>query len=351
MEDDSKKIHIIYEGEDKEIDVPDSLEDLLIKFREVFKVKGSFDFSYLGFKYLTERYCNKQINFLIKSGSPLSPVIYANDSAKPFINLLNEKTLIETIIDEKKVKDDLNGTNKINENDVIDLCKTMEKVDTSTKENKINEENNKADLNEINGKNIFDLGKTIETVELNEGNNINDKNIFDLGKTIETVELNEGNNINDKNIFDLGKTVETIDLNDGNKIIEKNNKVDLKENINLLENELKKAKDDINNEINNVKILQEEIYFLNDISKEKIPIEYIKLKNKLEKVEKENEQKSNEIKELNKVNEENIRLKKIIEEKDNTIKNMEKSYKQAINELKENFLKKIKELEENSNII
>ena len=328
MEDDSKKIHIIYEGEDKEIDVPDSLEDLLIKFREVFKVKGSFDFSYLGFKYLTERYCNKQINFLIKSGSPLSPVIYANDSAKPFINLLNEKTLIETIIDEKKVKDDLNGTNKINENDVIDLCKTMEKVDTSTKENKINEENNKADLNEINGKNIFDLGKTIETVE-----------------------LNEGNNINDKNIFDLGKTVETIDLNDGNKIIEKNNKVDLKENINLLENELKKAKDDINNEINNVKILQEEIYFLNDISKEKIPIEYIKLKNKLEKVEKENEQKSNEIKELNKVNEENIRLKKIIEEKDNTIKNMEKSYKQAINELKENFLKKIKELEENSNII
>ena len=42
-----------------------------------------------------------------------------------------------------------------------------------------------------------------------------------------------------------------------------------------LENEIKKTKEQIDNEINNVNILKEEIDFLNDISKEKIPMQYM----------------------------------------------------------------------------
>ena len=140
-------------------------------------------------------------------------------------------------------------------------------------------------------------------------------------------------------------------VDEENNIEEKKDKVDLKENMSSLENEIKKTKEQIDNEINNVNILKEEIDFLNDISKEKIPMQYIKLKNKVEKLEKENEQKSNEVKEYNKLKDENFRLKKIIEEKNNTIKNMEKSYKKAINELKDNFIKQLKKLEENSTSI
>ena len=157
--------------------------------------------------------------------------------------------------------------------------------------------------------------------------------------------------IEEDDIFNKGQTVLTVNVDEENNIEEKKDKVDLKENMSSLENEIKKTKEQIDNEINNVNILKEEIDFLNDISKEKIPMQYIKLKNKVEKLEKENEQKSNEVKEYNKLKDENFRLKKIIEEKNNTIKNMEKSYKKAINELKDNFIKQLKKLEENSTSI
>ena len=264
-EDDRIKIQIKYNDEIKTIDFPYTLEDLVIYFKKNFNIKDKnkyFTFSYSVNRFIHNGNFEKEIRVLKGRQNPL---IFAEDSSKAFVELLNNKTFIEEA-----------------------------------------EQSDKGNLSEINEDDIFNVGKTTLTLNISE---------------------------------------------DGNKIEEKNDKVDLKENINLLENEIKKTKDKIDNEINNVNILKEEIYFLNDIDKEKIPIEYIKLKKKLEKLEKENEEKTKEIKEINKLNEENIRLKKIIEAKNNTIKNMEKSYKIAINELKDNFLRKIKELEENSTSI
>ena len=266
-EDDRIKIQIKYNDEIKTIDFPYTLEDLVVDFKENFNIKDKnkyFTFSYSVNRFIHNGNFKEEIGVLKERQNPL---IFAEDSSKAFVELLNNKTIIDS---------------------------------------KVSEQSDKGNLSEINENDIFNVGKTTLTLNISE---------------------------------------------DGNKIEEKNDKVDLKENINLLENEIKKTKDKIDNEINNVNILKEEIYFLNDINKEKIPIEYIKLKKKLEKLEKENEEKTKEIKEINKLNEENIRLKKIIEAKNNTIKNMEKSYKIAINELKDNFLRKIKELEENSTSI
>ena len=280
MEDDEIKIQLIYNGENKCINLPDSLVDLTIDFKDIFKInkkeKNYFVFSYDVKKYIHAGNYDEEIKVLKKREKP---IIYAEESCEKFNELLNNPTLFDTDYPQKS----------------------------------------EVNLNEKKEDDIFDLGKTTQTINLNkdEGNNINEEN-----------NINEGNNIN-----------------------EDNNKRDLKENVELLEKELKKTVGAINNEINNINIFKEEIDFLNDISKEKVPFEYIKLKKQLENLQKENEQKSNEIKELNKINEENIKLKKIIDEKDNIIKNLNKTYKNAINELKNNFIQKIKELEENSTSI
>lgn len=263
MEDDRMKIQIKYNDEIKTIDFPITLEDLIIDFKKNFHIKDKtkyFNFSYTVDRFIHKKNFEAEIKVLQKRQNPL---IFAEDSCKDFLELLNKNTSIES-----------------------------------------EDEQNEKEI-EIKEDDIFNIGKTTITLKNDEDEN-------------------------------------------ENKIDEKNDKVDLKENINLLENEIKKTKDEVNNEINNVNVLKEELYFLDDISKDKIPKQYIQLKNKLEKIEKENEEKSKEIKELNKLNLENIRLKNIIEAKNNTIKNMEKSYKKAINDLKDNFLRKIKELEENS---
>ena len=273
MEDNEIKIQITYNGENKFINLPDSLEDLTIDFKDIFKInkkeKYYFVFSYDAKKFIHAGNFKDEINVLKKREKP---IIYAEESCEKFNELLNNPTLFDTDYPQKS----------------------------------------EVNLNEKKEDDIFDLGKTTQTINLNkdEGNNIN-----------------EENNINE------------------------NNRNDLKENVEILEKELKKTEDAINNEINNINIFKEKIDFLNDINKEKIPFEYDKLKKQIENLKKENEQKSNEIKELNKINEENIRLKKIINEKDNIIQNLNKTYKNAINELKNNFIQKIKELEENSTSI
>ena len=274
MEDDEIKIQLIYNGENKCINLPDSLVDLTIDFKDIFKInkkeKNYFVFSYDAKKYIHAGNYDEEIKVLKKREKP---IIYAEESCEKFNELLNNPTLFDTDYPQKS----------------------------------------EVNLNEKKEDDIFDLGKTTQTINLNK---------------------DEGNNINEEN-----------------NINEDNNRRDLKENVELLEKEIKKTVGAINNEINNINIFKEEIDFLNDISKEKVPFEYIKLKKKIENLQKENEQKSNEIKELNKINEENIKLKKIIEEKDNIIKNLNKVYKNAINELKNNFIQKIKELEENSTSI
>lgn len=264
MEDDKIKIKIKYNDEIKSIDFPYTLEDLTIDFKKIFNIKGNkyFNFSYTVNRFIHNGNFEKEIRVLKERQNP---IIFAEDSCKEFLELLNNKS-------------------------------------TDTKKD---EQEDKGNLSLIEEDDIFNKGQTVLTVNVDEENNIE----------------------------------------------EKKDKVDLKENMSSLENEIKKTKEQIDNEINNVNILKEEIDFLNDISKEKIPMQYIKLKNKVEKLEKENEQKSNEVKEYNKLKDENFRLKKIIEEKNNTIKNMEKSYKKAINELKDNFIKQLKKLEENSTSI
>ena len=264
MEDDKIKIKIKYNGEIKSIDFPYTLEDLTIDFKKIFNIKGNkyFNFSYTVNRFIHNGNFEKEIRVLKERQNP---IIFAEDSCKEFLELLNNKS-------------------------------------TDTKKD---EQEDKGNLSLIEEDDIFNAGQTMLTVKVDEENNIE----------------------------------------------EKKDKVDFKENMSSLENEIKKTKEQIDNEINNVNILKEEIDFLNDISKEKIPMQYIKLKNKVEKLEKENEQKLNEVKEYNKLKDENFRLKKIIEEKNNTIKNMEKSYKKAINELKDNFIKQLKKLEENSTSI
>ena len=265
MEDNEIKIQITYNGENKFINLPDSLEDLTIDFKKIFKInkkeKYYFVFSYDAKKFIHAGNFKDEINVLKKREKP---IIYAEESCEKFNELLNNPIPLDTVYPQ----------------------------------------NSEVNLNEIKESDVLVLGNTTQTININEENNINE-----------------------------------------------NNRNDLKENVEILEKELKKTEDAINNEINNINIFKEKIDFLNDINKEKIPFEYDKLKKQIENLKKENEQKSNEIKELNKINEENIRLKKIINEKDNIIKNLNKTYKNAINELKNNFIQKIKELEENTTSI
>ena len=277
MEDNEIKIQITYNGENKFINLPDSLEDLTIDFKDIFKInkkeKYYFVFSYDAKKFIHAGNFKDEINVLKKREKP---IIYAEESCEKFNELLNNPILLDTVYPQ----------------------------------------NSEVNLNEIKESDVLVLGNTTQTININEENNINEEH-----------NINEENNINE------------------------NNRNDLKENLEILEKELKKTEDAINNEINNINIFKEKIDFLNDINKEKIPFEYDKLKKQLENLKKENEQKSNEIKELNIINEENIRLKKIINEKDNIIQNLNKTYKNAINELKNNFIQKIKELEENTTSI
>lgn len=296
-EDKKTKIEIKYQNENKFLDkIPSSYEELKVLFKRLYKIEGSkyFDFQIDTKMSLTKKNFKENIYFFIRR---INPIIYVEDSTEDVFKMLNEKTTINTVM-------------------------------KTTGEN--NEEN-------TNKKEIENIKEEKEEIEM-----ANNKEIYN--------KYNELKSEYDK--LDKENKMNNYKLKDLNKIKEENQKLakDLEEKEKLI-NELKNKKEtNINNDINNISIKplntpNEEINDKDNFYKTKLD----NIENKIDDTKNiitELQKEINNLKDIIKIKNEEI-IQKIQNEKksENNLDN----YKQKINELKQDFLSKIKDLEQSIN--
>ena len=296
-EDKKTKIEIKYQNENKFLDnIPSSYEELKVLFKRLYKIEGSkyFDFQIDTKMSLTKKNFKENIYFFIRR---LNPIIYVEDSTEDVFKMLNEKTKINTVI-------------------------------------KTTGENNKENTDK---KEIENIKEEKEEKEI-----INNEEIYN--------KYNELKSEYDK--LDRENKMNNYKLKDLNKIKEENQKLakDLEEKEKLI-NELKNKKEtNINNDINNISIKplntpNEEINDKDNFYKTKLD----NIENKIDDTKNiitELQKEINNLKDIIKIKNEEI-IQKIQKEKksENNLDN----YKQKINELKQDFLSKIKDLEQSIN--
>ena len=296
-EDKKTKIEIKYQNENKFLDkIPSSYEELKVLFKRLYKIEGSkyFDFQIDTKMSLTKKNFKENIYFFIRR---LNPIIYVEDSTEDVFKMLNEKTKINTVI-------------------------------------KTTGENNKENTDK---KEIENIKEEKEEKEI-----INNEEIYN--------KYNELKSEYDK--LDRENKMNNYKLKDLNKIKEENQKLakDLEEKEKLI-NELKNKKEtNINNDINNISIKplntpNEEINDKDNFYKTKLD----NIENKIDDTKNiitELQKEINNLKDIIKIKNEEI-IQKIQNEKksENNLDN----YKQKINELKQDFLSKIKDLEQSIN--
>ena len=296
-EDKKTKIEIKYQNENKFLDkIPSSYEELKVLFKRLYKIEGSkyFDFQIDTKMSLTKKNFKENIYFFIRR---INPIIYVEDSTENIFKILNEKTKINTVI-------------------------------------KTTGENNKENTDK---KEIENIKEEKEEKEI-----INNEEIYN--------KYNELKSEYDK--LDKENKMNNYKLKDLNKIKEENQKLakDLEEKEKLI-NELKNKKEtNINNDINNISIKplntpNEEINDKDNFYKTKLD----NIENKIDDTKNiitELQKEINNLKDIIKIKNEEI-IQKIQNEKksENNLDN----YKQKINELKQDFLSKIKDLEQSIN--
>ena len=291
------KIEIKYQNENKFLDkIPTSYEDLKVLFKRLYKIEGNkyFDFQIDTKMSLTKKNFKENIYFFIRR---LNPIIYVEDSTEDVFKMLNEKTKINTVI-------------------------------------KTTGENNKENTDK---KEIENIKEEKEEKEI-----INNEEIYN--------KYNELKSEYDK--LDRENKMNNYKLKDLNKIKEENQKLakDLEEKEKLI-NELKNKKEtNINNDINNISI--KPLNTPNEENNDKDNFYKTKLDNIENKIDDtkniitELQKEINNLKDIIKIKNEEI-IQKIQKEKksENNLDN----YKQKINELKQDFLSKIKDLEQSIN--
>ena len=296
-EDKKTKIEIKYQNENKFLDkIPSSYEELKVLFKRLYKIEGSkyFDFQIDTKMSLTKKNFKENIYFFIRR---LNPIIYVEDSTENIFKILNEKTKINTVI-------------------------------------KTTGENNKENTDK---KEIENIKEEKEEKEI-----INNEEIYN--------KYNELKSEYDK--LDRENKMNNYKLKDLNKIKEENQKLakDLEEKEKLI-NELKNKKEtNINNDINNISI--KPLNTPNEENNDKDNFYKTKLDNIENKIDDtkniitELQKEINNLKDIIKIKNEEI-IQKIQNEKksENNLDN----YKQKINELKQDFLSKIKDLEQSIN--
>ena len=296
-EDKKTKIEIKYQNENKFLDkIPSSYEELKVLFKRLYKIEGSkyFDFQIDTKMSLTKKNFKENIYFFIRR---LNPIIYVEDSTEDVFKMLNEKTKINTVI-------------------------------------KTTGENNKENTDK---KEIENIKEEKEEKEI-----INNEEIYN--------KYNELKSEYDK--LDRENKMNNYKLKDLNKIKEENQKLakDLEEKEKLI-NELKNKKEtNINNDINNISI--KPLNTPNEENNDKDNFYKTKLDNIENKIDDtkniitELQKEINNLKDIIKIKNEEI-IQKIQNEKksENNLDN----YKQKINELKQDFLSKIKDLEQSIN--
>ena len=296
-EDKKTKIEIKYQNENKFLDkIPTSYEDLKVLFKRLYKIEGNkyFDFQIDTKMSLTKKNFKENIYFFIRR---LNPIIYVEDSTEDVFKMLNEKTKINTVI-------------------------------------KTTGENNKENTDKKEIENIKEEKEEIEMA--------NNKEIYN--------KYNELKSEYDK--LDKENKMNNYKLKDLNKIKEENQKLakDLEEKEKLI-NELKNKKEtNINNDINNISI--KPLNTPNEENNDKDNFYKTKLDNIENKIDDtkniitELQKEINNLKDIIKIKNEEI-IQKIQNEKksENNLDN----YKQKINELKQDFLSKIKDLEQSIN--
>ena len=291
------KIEIKYQNENKFLDkIPTSYEDLKVLFKRLYKIEGNkyFDFQIDTKMSLTKKNFKENIYFFIRR---INPIIYVEDSTENIFKILNEKTKINTVI-------------------------------------KTTGENNKENTDK---KEIENIKEEKEEKEI-----INNEEIYN--------KYNELKSEYDK--LDRENKMNNYKLKDLNKIKEENQKLakDLEEKEKLI-NELKNKKEtNINNDINNISI--KPLNTPNEENNDKDNFYKTKLDNIENKIDDtkniitELQKEINNLKDIIKIKNEEI-IQKIQKEKksENNLDN----YKQKINELKQDFLSKIKDLEQSIN--
>ena len=296
-EDKKTKIEIKYQNENKFLDkIPTSYEDLKVLFKRLYKIEGNkyFDFQIDTKMSLTKKNFKENIYFFIRR---INPIIYVEDSTEDVFKMLNEKTKINTVI-------------------------------------KTTGENNKENTDK---KEIENIKEEKEEKEI-----INNEEIYN--------KYNELKSEYDK--LDRENKMNNYKLKDLNKIKEENQKLakDLEEKEKLI-NELKNKKEtNINNDINNISI--KPLNTPNEENNDKDNFYKTKLDNIENKIDDtkniitELQKEINNLKDIIKIKNEEI-IQKIQKEKksENNLDN----YKQKINELKQDFLSKIKDLEQSIN--
>ena len=296
-EDKKTKIEIKYQNENKFLDkIPTSYEDLKVLFKRLYKIEGNkyFDFQIDTKMSLTKKNFKENIYFFIRR---INPIIYVEDSTEDVFKMLNEKTRINTVI-------------------------------------KTTGENNKENTDK---KEIENIKEEKEEKEI-----INNEEIYN--------KYNELKSEYDK--LDRENKMNNYKLKDLNKIKEENQKLakDLEEKEKLI-NELKNKKEtNINNDINNISI--KPLNTPNEENNDKDNFYKTKLDNIENKIDDtkniitELQKEINNLKDIIKIKNEEI-IQKIQKEKksENNLDN----YKQKINELKQDFLSKIKDLEQSIN--
>ena len=296
-EDKKTKIEIKYQNENKFLDkIPSSYEELKVLFKRLYKIEGSkyFDFQIDTKMSLTKKNFKENIYFFIRR---INPIIYVEDSTENIFKILNEKTKINTVI-------------------------------------KTTGENNKENTDK---KEIENIKEEKEEKEI-----INNEEIYN--------KYNELKSEYDK--LDRENKMNNYKLKDLNKIKEENQKLakDLEEKEKLI-NELKNKKEtNINNDINNISI--KPLNTPNEENNDKDNFYKTKLDNIENKIDDtkniitELQKEINNLKDIIKIKNEEI-IQKIQKEKksENNLDN----YKQKINELKQDFLSKIKDLEQSIN--
>ena len=296
-EDKKTKIEIKYQNENKFLDkIPSSYEELKVLFKRLYKIEGNkyFDFQIDTKMSLTKKNFKENIYFFIRR---INPIIYVEDSTENIFKILNEKTKINTVI-------------------------------------KTTGENNKENTDK---KEIENIKEEKEEKEI-----INNEEIYN--------KYNELKSEYDK--LDKENKMNNYKLKDLNKIKEENQKLakDLEEKEKLI-NELKnKQETNINNDINNISI--KPLNTPNEENNDKDNFYKTKLDNIENKIDDtkniitELQKEINNLKDIIKIKNEEI-IQKIQKEKksENNLDN----YKQKINELKQDFLSKIKDLEQSIN--
>ena len=296
-EDKKTKIEIKYQNENKFLDkIPSSYEELKVLFKRLYKIEGNkyFDFQIDTKMSLTKKNFKENIYFFIRR---INPIIYVEDSTENIFKILNEKTKINTVI-------------------------------------KTTGENNKENTDK---KEIENIKEEKEEKEI-----INNEEIYN--------KYNELKSEYDK--LDRENKMNNYKLKDLNKIKEENQKLakDLEEKEKLI-NELKnKQETNINNDINNISI--KPLNTPNEENNDKDNFYKTKLDNIENKIDDtkniitELQKEINNLKDIIKIKNEEI-IQKIQKEKksENNLDN----YKQKINELKQDFLSKIKDLEQSIN--